>query len=143
MRVEVVAKVAPCAGDESAGVAHVTRFAGHGALFAYAEVGVVVASDGTLVAAKLALEEVGFLLGQDLERRVVETAHGEVVYLRVRVEAVDVVVDVAGCVLGVAVQHGAAVRALERQVARRDGILAGPRLVGHVRVPQCRAPQTV
>ena len=143
VRVEVVAEMAPGAGDEAAGVAHVAGLAGDGALLADAEVSVVVAADGALVAAKLALEEVGVLLGEDLEGRVVETAHGEVVDLRVRVEAVDVVVDVAGRVLGVAVQHGAAVGALERQVSRRDGILAGPRLVGHVRVPQGRTPQTV
>ena len=143
MRVEVVAEMASGAGDEATGVAHVAGLAGHGALFADAEVGVVVAADGALVAAKLALEEFGILLGHDGERRVVEAAHGEVVDLRIRVEAVDVVVDVAGRVLGVAVQHGAAVRALERQVPSRDGILAGPHLVGHVRAPQGRAPQTV
>ena len=71
MRVEVVAEMASGAGDEATGVAHVAGLAGHGALFADAEVGVVVATDGALVAAKLALEEVWILLGHDGERRVV------------------------------------------------------------------------
>ena len=141
--IEVVAEVPAGAGDEAAGVAHVAGLAGDGALLADAEVGVVVAADGALVAAELALEQVGVLLGEHLEVGVVEAAHGEVVDLRVGVEAVDVVVDVAGRVLGVAVQHGAAVRALEGQVPRRDRVLARPRLVRHVRVPQRRAPQAV
>ena len=141
--VEVVAEVAPGARDEPAGVAHVAGLAGHGALLAHAEMRVVVATDGTLVAAELALEQVGVLLGRDGERRVVEATHGEVVDLRVRVEAVDVVVDVAGRVLRVAVEHGAAVRALERQVPGRDRVLPRPRLVRDVGVPQGGAPQTV